>query len=394
MSLSESQTLPTQETGVTYDNKYFGPATQTNYDSEKWAMTVAESNTQEILLNPEPPDRRRTPGAPAFLKPTSTSSSLAPFLAILHSIPLAREALLHRESLINNYGRGSEWWDGTPIRALRIVNVDDEGGAAPADDLIHETQRIMAFLDSTERAYGSADALVGLPSFNRTSEGLNTAFLVTWARATSAGLEERSLSNIFQSRGIMRPKGSDLPDKIEEMYCFILELKDPDLVGKGLSLYEAIDDFIAKNSKESDTFLDELGEVFMFDIFNFTNNNRNLGISIPPIWYADRYLEGSIELVAQIRAEREDAQRSIHHLKTEIEDITTYKQPGSTSNSDVGRLMTMLGSYFANELGEPQTAESMESITRSKVILEHMNNLLANVESHVTGKRLNLHYCC
>ena len=118
MSLDQNQIPPGQEMGVTYQNsnQQFRPATQDYYEQDKWAMTISESRTQEIILNPEAPDRRRRPGTPAFFKPSSSTRTLPALMKILHEIPMGREALLNRSVTLPDYGRESDWWDGTPVQ--------------------------------------------------------------------------------------------------------------------------------------------------------------------------------------------------------------------------------------------------------------------------------------
>ena len=350
ISLGESQTLPGQETGVTYANPYFGPATQSQYDSEKWALTLPEAHTQEILLNPEPPDRVRQLGTPALLKPSSSNEYLAAYIKILHALPLAREALLNRDHLSNEYGRDSEWWDGTPIRGLRVVNIDEGDRNGQLDDVISETQRLMAFLDDTERAYGSIDALTGLPGYQKISSSMIISYLESWINATEGTIGEGSLSSIFRSRGTRRSKRQDIADEYEH-FCALDVRVDTGTADRGFSLYEAIDDMVWSTSVESDTFLDETGDVLTFDITNPLDHSQSLGITIPPCWYADRYLEGSLEDAVEMQAEKE----RITHMAREVDDVQalmiSVQKPGSQDTMDVGPLMTKITNFFR------QTAE-------------------------------------
>ena len=394
MSLNDSQTFPAQETGVTYANPYFGPATQSHYDSEKWALTVAEAQTQEILLNPEAPDRQRSPGTPAFLKPSSTNDSLPPLIKILHAIPLAREALLNRSCLLNDYGQNSEWWDGTSIRGLRVINVDEGVDDVQHNDIIHETQRLIAFLDNTERAYGSADALIGLPAFRRAPESTASSFLDSWKNATESSVDAESHAAIFSSRGTRRTKRSDQADQFEPFCCLKVRV-DSAIADKGFSLYEAIDDMVHTTSVEFDTFLDHVGEILTFEVTNHLETSRDLGISIPPIWYADRYLESSLEVAAQMQAEKD----KIHVMGQEANDaqalMTSFQKPGSQTAMDVGPLITRITDYFTQTIGykeatKTRDAQSPESPSQSIVpIVEQLSLLTKRVTEKVNCKHVH-----
>lgn len=150
-----------QETGITGThtsptNPNFRDAESSQkYDPSQWALTTTQ--TVEIFLEPSPVDRKRLLGEPAFLKPFNTGTNLSAALTILHSIPIAREALLAREYCHSDYGHADQWWNGQNIRMLRIINVDDETSRIPEEFV--ETQRLMAFLDQTTRAYGSIESL-------------------------------------------------------------------------------------------------------------------------------------------------------------------------------------------------------------------------------------------
>src|SRR5437016_1780096 len=152
MSLGEAP----QESGVT--DRHFGRATRSHYYSSTWADTTVGASTHEIYLDPEPVDRKRNPGEPVFLKPSPSGHTLASWLTISHSIPLARAALLCPQYLLPNYGHDDEWWNGTPAKVPRIVHAEDGMNMTSGrNELLFETQRLMAFLSKTNRAYGSAE---------------------------------------------------------------------------------------------------------------------------------------------------------------------------------------------------------------------------------------------
>lgn len=159
-----------QETGITGThtsptNPNFRDAVPgREYDSNQWALTTTQ--THEIFLPPSPVDRKRQPGEPVFLKPTNSgSSNLSAAFTILHSIPSAREALLARNYCRSDYGHDDQWWDGQNIRILRIINVDDEESQIP-EELV-EVQRLIAFLDQSTRAYGSAEGIATIGDNDR-----------------------------------------------------------------------------------------------------------------------------------------------------------------------------------------------------------------------------------
>lgn len=148
-----------QESGVTAaEGAQFGPANREYYDTELWALTLPSAISREISIDPDPELRRRIDDTPRFLRPGPEADHFPAFLTILHSIPIAREELLWRDRVAPDYGNDSQWWNGQP--ALTTL----EQAEAPWEDAVHETQRLMAFLDRSQRAFGSADVLSVLPS--------------------------------------------------------------------------------------------------------------------------------------------------------------------------------------------------------------------------------------
>ena len=159
-----------QEVGITgthsSPNPNFMPATENKeYNPSEWALTTTV--TRDIVSQEPPPqERKRQPGVPAFLKPSPPSYNLPGALTILHSIPHAREALLARKFTLPYYGEDPKWWCGEKIQTSLVISAEREAqieGYADACEELAEIQRLMAFLDHTDRAYGSIEVLSSLP---------------------------------------------------------------------------------------------------------------------------------------------------------------------------------------------------------------------------------------
>lgn len=164
-----------QETGITGTHtsptnpNFRDAAPDRDYDPNQWALTTTQ--THEIFLDPSPEDRKRSPGEPVFLRPSSSGTNLSAALTILHSIPLAREGLLVRGHVRPDYGHDDQWWNGQRVRTLRVVDVDDEESQIVEE--IVEVQRLMAFLDQSTRAYGSVEGLVVMYNLQDDSQSGN-----------------------------------------------------------------------------------------------------------------------------------------------------------------------------------------------------------------------------
>ena len=71
--------------------------------------------------------------------------------------------MLLRQFVSSSYGQDGEWWKGHPISMPRIVHTDSGRPLEPEADtfegLVVEVQRLMAFLDASDRSYASPGAL-------------------------------------------------------------------------------------------------------------------------------------------------------------------------------------------------------------------------------------------
>ncbi|OAA72527.1 ubiquitin interaction domain-containing protein [Cordyceps fumosorosea ARSEF 2679] len=166
---------PGQESGVLENyasTPHFGPATRTQYENDDWAMVRLAATASRASNALPASDRQRKTDAPAFLVQhpnTVGSHKLGGVLTILHEIPLARNALLRCGEPCEAYGFDSEWWQGKSITPVQSVHVQTPGSdlespqeedATPGFEA--EIHRLMAFLDSTERSYGSSSILTNM----------------------------------------------------------------------------------------------------------------------------------------------------------------------------------------------------------------------------------------
>ncbi|KAK3378543.1 hypothetical protein B0H63DRAFT_512593 [Podospora didyma] len=154
-----------QQSGITGgDAVLFGPANRPDYDPNEWAMVRLQNRDPD----PEAALRARAPTAPVFLRCRITDwgfHRLGAVLVILHAIPAARNALLQVGSTPEyGYGSNQEWWKGEPILppAQQAAKEAAQGNYYAVNSYppwTDELHRLIAFLDSTDRTYGTADIL-------------------------------------------------------------------------------------------------------------------------------------------------------------------------------------------------------------------------------------------
>ncbi|QPG97190.1 hypothetical protein C2857_005929 [Epichloe festucae Fl1] len=150
----------------------FGPANKPDYDEGSWAMVPGGASETKVPRAPAPSLRKRTHGAPAFLVQginTVGNHGLGGMLTVMHEIALARNTLLEIGSPAASYGFNSEWWKGQEILPPHVLARLQGGGDIQRGqqdeykpDAEEEVHRLMAFLDSTQRSYGTVSVLTDL----------------------------------------------------------------------------------------------------------------------------------------------------------------------------------------------------------------------------------------
>lgn len=325
-----------QETGViTTQGTQFGPANREYYDTASWAITTyRDPETKEECVHPDPEERMRR-GLPAFLRPSKNVDSLGALLTILHAIPLAREALLSRDKLIPDYGYHPHWWNGTRIHAPSPSPSAD--GANPTmdapDEVLLETQRLMAFLDGTKRSYGSVDALANLLSARRDApRNFLPEFLIKWQLAACPLDEDRRSGSIFESAIHRKFSISDADPTL-------LLFPNADLsfeVDRADTLYDVIDTNLwpdTPDNRAHEAWMDTVAPVFIMRLSTRSTSDEPIGVKIPPVWYPDRYMESNKEFTQQLRTYRLEAEAELERLEKLILKYSTAQLPSGQAMS-------------------------------------------------------------
>jgi hypothetical protein len=334
------QPPPGQESGVTGTGQQFGPAQGEYHDTKRWAMTVSKATAREIVDNPPAADRQRIPGEPVFLRPSARrgSESLAALLTIYHSIPLAREALLLPNYQQSNYGYDPQWWTGQQIEASKIVSFDDQGAQYNLDDVIIETQRLMAFLDGTTRAYASVDALANLRSYvKKDADSDLSRFLAAWNYGAMIRSRDDPLTQVFSSHGF---RGD--PSNVPQRYFWCLEpMVNPEIEQ---TFVDILDNFIwcdhvSRDGSLNDIWLGRVGEIMTLKFSDPNRKQGKLGVEIPTVWYLDRYMEHFRERSRDMRLRRWHTQAEIRRLEHLRRSILTCTVIGRQENLDIKKVL-------------------------------------------------------
>ncbi|KAJ5146059.1 uncharacterized protein N7515_000623 [Penicillium bovifimosum] len=331
VAMSLNSDMGQQESGVTsLSQPQFGKATRDHYDENAWALTLFNTSSEEVLISPDPEDRKRIEGEPAFIRPNPDSTYLGGLLTILHNIPLAREALLLRNKPLFDYGHEPQWWNGHSINLPKIVTMDDDIALdSDWDDIIHETQRLMAFMDTTKRAFGSSNSLArikSMSSFSSDSDEAVARFLEAWHGAAIRMDPENPLTTLFTSHAYKK----ELFGEFEEPNNKELFVFEPSVEREqDQALYEVLDSAFWSDrpgQELDDTWLEHVAEVLVFKIDALQKPNP-VGVEIPPVFYPDRYLSSCREISREFRSRQQQIQGDVLKLEQLIHRYTVPRDP-------------------------------------------------------------------
>ena len=284
-----------QESGVTDSRAVFGPAQRDTYDGN-WEMVLSTKSTSQSS-EPEPASRKRDFGAPAFLRTGKGNHCLGALFTIYHEIPLLREMFLDRLNVLPSYGGSNEWWTGKPIELS--VHSEEEDLYESETEFKHELQRLMAFLDKTDRSYGSVDVLANTQVvrdlYRPPTKSLESATLEVYRRILRGNPEkyQKLFSRPFDGR--------------EEDHGFaIFELDFPSEESTDETIYDLADAVMWPGGSpdlETASYISHIAEVVSFQLTKWTIHKKT-GVTFPAVWYPDRYLEPAREAAWQMRTKK------------------------------------------------------------------------------------------
>ncbi|KAK3685955.1 hypothetical protein B0T22DRAFT_383048 [Podospora appendiculata] len=327
---------PAQESGVTL--AHFGPANKSEYDPNEWAMVRVKA---EAVEDPEPAARVRSDGSHVFLRSRGSAhwDRVGAILMVFHSIPAARNALLRLgHPPANGYGSNPEWWKGQPIvlsdEQAEDQTCDQDWELPPS--WAHELHRLVAFLDSTERSYGTADILASIrqPELPDLEEEFFKNLLHSCCQAQPVNDAGPGPSAVF-----ITPMRSATIKGSNELFPYVacIDVTDPSCT------------YYAKN-----TLYKALDLRFFSDLATEPHVERRLAaITRPPrvltvyfasplserldlseTLYLDRYMERNRERMGDIYFEREVLDKELVDVRKRQNDSDEWTSPktGKTSN--------------------------------------------------------------
>lgn len=366
--------LPAQENGVTGAGSHFGPAKREYYEPSNWALTTF-SSSREIIDHPPPTKRRRLDDEPAFLRGSKETDYLAPLLTIYHSIPLAREALLMRNLKVHTYGHDASWWSGTTDENTKALSMDNDIQLDRDEcNILAEVQSLMAFLDNTNRAYGSVDALADLQAVRSSRGNKNfVRFLTAWESAAFRQAPQANLDQVFGSVA-----AKDSADLIEPEAKPLSCVEAPVNRVPGETLVDLLDRTVWDDDTGNidDVWFDQVAAVFTIRIFDPASGKHGpLELTLDPIWYPDRYMLECKDVTQEMRKQMQLLLREIAHCTNVQHRCEMLKLPDNRvlMLRDVLDAAAKVSSEVVGQpsptprLTEGQHSHSQESLDQAKV---------------------------
>ncbi|KAF3901758.1 hypothetical protein AA313_de0202689 [Arthrobotrys entomopaga] len=382
--------------GYTPSDNFKRADVNTQYDSSNWAVALPnpETNAVEIFLDPLPNERKRVPEQPVFLRPSSGAGSLGPLITILHSIPAARETLLQRHHVLDNYGQNENWWAGHVIQVPRFV-VEDDPDPIPPESLeaVRESQRLMAFLTATERAYGTAECLGTIPSIYDLDPGnIVSKYFITLQDSIKLLNNDPEMRTPLQSKAVRISPKAEESSQIFEVFDLTIRSH---LMDQGRTLYDALDALFWEEDESLDgteTYAEYFGDICTLQVRCEDPNKNPCGFDVPANIYFDRYAKEFKDEISKMKKAKAGIQSQIEELNAKERKIRLYSPMIQPHGSlEMMKMIETTRKYFEKssnpELLGPE--DEISAADQAKRCSE-VSKQLAEIESRIQKKITDL----
>lgn len=316
---------------------FFGPANRETYQDDQWAMVRVDKEASD----PPPSARKRDPSAPAFLlcrQQGAQRHRLGPLMMIKHDIPAARNFFLSLDAFDppSSYGHNNAWWKGDPILVTNSESTEDLPEAWSNDyrsvKLEDEIQRLMAFLDATQRSYGTADSMCESPLMKSTwGDPVVQFYQNLYLKAGSQIVRSTMWTLVRFESGADEVPAPMTPPTSE---FGIIEFRVPNELSDVLhSLYSSWDAlFWINQESELSGFPHEESERTAYmenpaEVLTMRIKLENHRIEIPETFYIDRYLEKNLGTARILKSQMFQIWQALAKSKDAEDKITKWKDP-------------------------------------------------------------------
>ena len=351
-----------QEMGVLRSDgteQKFGPATREYYENEQWALVPSLAVASEIVPDVDVQHRVHVSGEPRLLKHMLEGDYLPNLLTICNAIPAAREAFLMREHVRADYGQDPDWWRGHTIPMPRIVHTIDGTPSDPDsdnyDELIVEAQRLMAFLDFSNRSYANVGGLTQTniiqstnPMTTRSGTSLEL-FLKKWTAAATAKAETASeLSEFFTTTvGTNSPEGLDTPD------LTLVDLKVTGVEGEKTDLLELMDNLLWDTEPNevdpAENYIERPAEVVVMRVTHIKGSATQLGVEAPASFYLDKYLRQNVAMTTRVRQQMSQGRKRVAQIERIERKLKEWQHPQKSTQLEARQLLQHSLDHFSGK---------------------------------------------
>ena len=289
--------------------KYFGPSMRSDYDLGQWAMVRVKAEEPD----PEPSRRKRDPELPVFLRcreeQTYYQHRVGHILTILHSIPAARNGLLRTGTPAATYGSNKDWWRGSEILQPELQEAQATGADVTWElkraQWNAELHRLSAFLDSTERSYGTADLLAGARDGSGDPEKEFYETLTGEELSDNATALTSPFISVVETVPLI-DKGEEEPPQSSSFSLFDIGLSR-DAMSRADNIYNVLDIIFFLDMMYSDDSLDFAKAAVLTkaaDVIpiRFGGDDPLVKmLEVPETFYLDRYMSAHFEKMRQVQ---------------------------------------------------------------------------------------------
>jgi hypothetical protein len=356
-----------------------------SYVENQWAMVPISTSTARVYENADVTERvrNRQEGEPVCFKPLRERDPLPSLITILGQIPKTRRELMFERQPLGHYGSNQRWWDGEDAHAGEPTVVQETDSKR---DVVAETVRLMAFIQESNRSYGSIEQLERLPLLSTevvdsifdngdvNNFSADVRFLVGWSDAAKA-YGSHETETLFKGLGISRQMVDGTLNETRDT-SYRLDLETWTSEPKS-TIYQLLDRLMWAMDfggvSEDQYFLDQIPSVFVMRIENKNNtdNAHGLGLQVSPTFYADRYLQTNVTATKQMRRDRMQLQEvlaEVDERKNGLKQVPHPKQAGKMMDRE--DLFKQTIRNFRARQKAVEDANAGEAARRDKLKLE------------------------
>lgn len=378
-----------QETGVMRPDgstiKVQGPQLPGYENPNQWALVRVEQTTSEVVPDVDPVGRRHIPGQPRFLKNSIHGDYLPSFLTICHNIPAVRELLLMPGYTRYDYGQNPEWWKGHPIVLPKVVHTSDGSPADPVlaryDDFVAELQRLMAFLDASERAYASTANLektAGLARHGKSARTSTQSIVETFITELIAAAHSvnQSADIVEQIFGL---QAGSADGSIDSRMTTLLDFAVEGETHLSEQMDRILWDTEAIEEEPVDRYVESLPAVMVMRLKQHSPTLGKLGVTAPSHLYMDKYLKENVDAIRPLRNQMSKERGRLSKISTVGEKLKNWRSSRYNITVDTEKLLAQTKAQI--KPGGPDTDMANGSIvTETDRLSDQIDTVMRSIE--------------